>query len=58
MTTPQTPPDALLALHRYLFPERYDDVPLYEWHAGTIADVAAMLEEALVDAPRVELSAK
>ncbi|MFI5037857.1 MAG: helix-turn-helix domain-containing protein, partial [Solirubrobacterales bacterium] len=35
---------ALLALHRYLFPERYADVPTYEWHACTIEDVAAMLE--------------
>ncbi len=51
-------PDALLALHRYLFPERYEDVPTYEWHAGTIEDVAAMLERALVNDPRAELSPK
>lgn len=45
--------DTLLELHRYLFPERYDeDAPLYEWHAGTIDDVARRLERALPDAPR------
>jgi hypothetical protein len=49
-------PDTLLALHRYLFPERYEDVPMYEWHAGTIEDVAAMIERALVNDPRAELS--
>jgi transcriptional regulator with XRE-family HTH domain len=49
---------ALLALHRYLFPERYEDVPMYEWHAGTIEDVAAMLEQALANDPRAELSPK
>ena len=58
MKTPQTPPDALLAIHRYLFPERYDAVPTYQWHAGTIEDVAAMLERALVNDPRAELSPK
>jgi hypothetical protein len=51
-------PEALLALHRYLFPERYEGVPMYEWHAGTIEDVAAMLEAALVNDPRAELSPK
>jgi hypothetical protein len=51
-------PDTLLALHRYLFPERYEDVAVYEWHVGTIEDVAAMLEEALVNDPRAELSPK
>lgn len=36
---------ALRELHAYLFPERYDeDAPLYEWHAGTIEDVAAIIE--------------
>jgi fido (protein-threonine AMPylation protein) len=56
--TPLTPPDALLAIHRYLFPERYEDAPMYEWHAGTIEEVSAMLEEALVNDPRAELSPK
>lgn len=49
---------ALLALHRYLFPERYDEVETYEWHAGTIEDVAEILERALADDPRAELSPK
>ena len=31
---------------------------MYEWHAGTIEDVAAMLERALVNDPRAELSPK
>lgn len=45
--------DALSSLHRYLFPERYDPhADLYAWHAGTIEDVAAMIERALPDAPR------
>jgi hypothetical protein len=48
---------ALLQLHRYLFPERYDDVATYEWHAGTIEDVAAMLERALAGEPDAQLSA-
>lgn len=47
----------LLQLHRYLFPERYDDVATYEWHAGTIEDVAAMLERALAGEPDAQLSA-
>ena len=42
---------ALEDLHRYLLPERYADVPMYEWHAGTIEDVAARLERALPNAP-------
>jgi hypothetical protein len=42
---------ALEQLHRYLYPERYSEVPTYEWHAGTIEDVAALLEQALPDAP-------
>lgn len=48
----------LLSIHRYLFPERYEDVPTHEWHAGTIEDVAAMLERSLVNDPRAELSPK
>jgi transcriptional regulator with XRE-family HTH domain len=47
---------ALLELHRYLFPERYEDVPMYQWHVGTIEEVAAMLEQALVNDPRAKLS--
>lgn len=42
---------ALEELHRYLFPERYETVPVYEWHAGTIEDVARQVEQALPDAP-------
>ena len=57
-SSPEGAERALLALHRYLFPERYEDVPMYEWQAGTIEDVAAMLEEALVNDPRAELSPK
>jgi transcriptional regulator with XRE-family HTH domain len=57
-SSPEGAEHALLALHRYLFPERYEDVPTYEWHAGTIEDLAAMLEEALVNEPRAELSPK
>ncbi len=57
-SSPQGAERALLSLHRYLFPERYEDVARYEWHAGTIEDVAAMLEQALVDDPRAELSPK
>jgi hypothetical protein len=45
--------DALVDLHRYLFPDRYDEnAELYDWHAGTIEDVAAKLERALPNAPR------
>jgi hypothetical protein len=44
---------ALQALHRYLFPERYAAVAMYEWHAGTIEDVAERIELALPDAPGV-----
>lgn len=40
-------------LHRYLFPERYSVVPTYQWHAGTIEDVARRIEGALPDAPAV-----
>ena len=58
LSSPQGAERALLALHRYLFPERYEDAPRYEWHAGTIMDVVAMLEEALVNDPRAELSPK
>lgn len=57
-SSPEGAERALLALHRYLFPERYEDVSTYEWHAGTIEDVAAKLEEALVNDPRAELSPK
>jgi transcriptional regulator with XRE-family HTH domain len=56
--SPEGAERALLALHRYLFPERYEDVPTYEWHAGTIEDVAAMLERALVNHPQAKLSPK
>jgi hypothetical protein len=31
---------------------------MYEWHSGTIEDVAAMLERALADEPRAQLSPK
>jgi transcriptional regulator with XRE-family HTH domain len=58
LSSPQGAERALLALHRYLFPERYADVAMYEWHAGTIEDVAAMLEQALVNDPSAELSPK
>jgi transcriptional regulator with XRE-family HTH domain len=58
LSSPQGAERALLALHHYLFPERYEDVPTYEWHAGTIEDVAAMLERALVNDARAELSPK
>ncbi len=44
---------ALEGLHRYLFPERYTAVAMYEWHAGTIEDVAERIELALPNAPRV-----
>lgn len=57
-SSPEGAERALLALHRHLFPERYEDVPMYEWHAGTIENVAAMLEAALVNDPRAELSPK
>ncbi|HWJ51510.1 MAG TPA: helix-turn-helix domain-containing protein [Solirubrobacteraceae bacterium] len=57
-SSPDVAERALLALHRYLYPERYGDVPDYEWHAGTIEDVAAMIEQALVNDPRAELSPK
>jgi hypothetical protein len=40
---------ALLALHRYLYPERYEDVPTHVWDAGTIVEVAEMIERALVN---------
>jgi hypothetical protein len=45
--------ETLEALHRYLFPERYSAVPTYEWHAGTIEDVAERIELALPNAPGV-----
>jgi hypothetical protein len=43
--------ETLEALHRYLFPERYAAVPMYEWTAGTIEDVAERIERALPNAP-------
>jgi hypothetical protein len=43
--------EALEALHRYLFPERYAAVPMYEWTTGTIEDVAERIELALPNAP-------
>lgn len=40
--------ETLRRMHRYLYPEQYTPgEPLYEWHAGTIEDVAAILNEAL-----------
>ncbi len=42
---------ALESLHQYLFPERYADVPMYEWDTATIEDVAERIELALPDAP-------
>jgi len=48
--------EPLMALHRYLFPERYDSsIDVYQWHAGTIEDVAAMVERALKGHPRAKL---
>lgn len=42
---------ALRELHAYLFPERYDpDCPIYEWHAGTIEDVAEIVERRMAAA--------
>ena len=49
---------ALEDLHRYLFPERYAAVPMYEWHAGTIEDVAERIERALPHAPGAQTSAE
>ena len=48
----QTALDWLRAMHRYLFPERYEgsdyeEGDCYQWHAGTIEDVASMLNRAL-----------
>jgi hypothetical protein len=43
--------EALEALHRYLFPERYAAVPMYEWTAETVEDVAERIERALPNAP-------
>lgn len=48
---------SLFALHHHLFPERYDDVSTYEWHAGTIEEVAAILERALTGNPDARLAA-
>jgi hypothetical protein len=48
---------ALEDLHRYLFPERYAAVPMYEWHAGTIDDVAERVERALPNAPAAQTGA-
>ncbi len=47
---------ALLALHRYLYPERYEDVPTHVWDAGTIVEVADMLERALANHPNAQLA--
>jgi len=46
---------ALLALHRYLYPERYADVPTHVWDAGTIVEVAEMIERALAHHPDARL---
>lgn len=48
----------LEGLHRYLFPERYAQVPMYEWHAGTIEDVAERIEQALPQAPAAQTRAE
>jgi len=45
-------------VHQYLFPERYEDVPMYAWHAGTAVEVAEILQRALVGIPGAELSSK
>lgn len=50
--------ETLDELHRYLFPERYADIPMYKWHAGTIDDVAQRIEQALPHAPRAQTIAK
>lgn len=39
-----TSPHPLRQLHEHLFPERYIGGDTYEWHAGTIEDVAAMID--------------
>lgn len=49
---------ALLALHRYLYPERYADVPTHVWDAGTIVEVAEMIERALAKHPDVRLESR
>jgi hypothetical protein len=49
---------ALERLHPYLFPERYANVPMYQWHAGTIEDVAERIERALPEAPAAQTSAE
>jgi hypothetical protein len=48
---------ALLALHRYLYPERYEDVPTHVWDAGTIVEVAGMIERALANHPDARVEA-
>jgi hypothetical protein len=48
-------PDTLLAIHRYLFPERYANVPTFQWQAGTIEEVANLIEGALANDPRAHL---
>lgn len=51
--------EPIMALHRYLFPERYDaSIDTYQWHAGTIEDVAGMIERALKGHPRAKLWAE
>lgn len=49
---------ALLALHRYLYPERYADVPTHVWDAGTIVEVAEMIERALANHPDARLESR
>jgi hypothetical protein len=40
--------ETLREMHRYLFPELHDTrEPVYQWHAGTIEDVASILNRAL-----------
>jgi hypothetical protein len=46
--------DALLSIHRYLYPEHYEDTPPSRWHAGTIEVVANMIKQAVLDHPYAE----
>lgn len=47
--------DALLAIHRYLYPERYEDVPTHIWDQNTILEVASLIEQNLSEDPRAKL---
>lgn len=58
-TTRRRPADALLQIHRDIFPERYEpDTPTYQWHAGTIEHVAESLEQALRPDPRARVAGR